>query len=85
LPTVSRRRWPPTRLQARSSTRWGSFYRKAYLRWIDGTTRRPDLRAARADLLAVRIKTAATIVRAPKRPADHLLPRITSGTALLGL
>jgi hypothetical protein len=23
------------------------FYRKAYLRWIDGTTRRPDLRAAR--------------------------------------
>jgi hypothetical protein len=23
------------------------FYRKAYLRWIDGTKRRPDLRAAR--------------------------------------
>jgi translation initiation factor IF-1 len=23
------------------------FYRKAYLRWIDATTRRPDLRAAR--------------------------------------
>lgn len=23
------------------------FYRKGYLRWIDGTTRRPDLRAAR--------------------------------------
>ncbi len=23
------------------------FYRKAYLRWIDSTTRRPDLRAAR--------------------------------------
>jgi uncharacterized protein YdeI (YjbR/CyaY-like superfamily) len=22
------------------------FYRKAYLRWIDATTRRPDLRAA---------------------------------------
>ena len=36
------------------------FYRKAYLRWIDGTTRRPDLRAARiaevVDLLAARIK-----------------------------
>jgi Bacteriocin-protection, YdeI or OmpD-Associated/Domain of unknown function (DUF1905) len=32
------------------------FYRKAYLRWIDATTRRPDLRAARiaevVDLLA---------------------------------
>jgi hypothetical protein len=24
------------------------FYRKAYLRWIDGTKRRPDVRAARA-------------------------------------
>ena len=36
------------------------FYRKAYLRWIDATTRRPDLRAARiaevADLLAAGIK-----------------------------
>ncbi len=36
------------------------FYRKAYLRWIDATTRRPDLRAARiaevVDLLAARIK-----------------------------
>lgn len=36
------------------------FYRKAYLRWIDGTTRRPDLRAARiaevVELLAARIK-----------------------------
>jgi hypothetical protein len=36
------------------------FYRKAYLRWIDGTTRRPDLRAARiaevVDLLAAGIK-----------------------------
>jgi uncharacterized protein YdeI (YjbR/CyaY-like superfamily) len=32
------------------------FYRKAYLRWIDATARRPDLRAARiaevVDLLA---------------------------------
>jgi hypothetical protein len=32
------------------------FYRKAYLRWIDATTRRPDVRAARiaevVDLLA---------------------------------
>jgi len=36
------------------------FYRKAYLRWIDATTRRPDLRSARiaevVDLLAGGIK-----------------------------
>jgi hypothetical protein len=36
------------------------FYRKAYLRWIDATTRRPDVRAARIaevmDLLAAGIK-----------------------------
>jgi hypothetical protein len=36
------------------------FYRKAYLRWVDATTRRPDLRAARiaqvVDLLAAGIK-----------------------------
>ena len=36
------------------------FYRKAYLRWIDGTKRRPDARAARiaevVDLLAAGIK-----------------------------
>jgi hypothetical protein len=36
------------------------FYRKAYLRWIDATTRRPDARAARiaevVDLLAAGIK-----------------------------
>jgi len=36
------------------------FYRKAYLRWIDATTRRPYLRAARiaevVDLLAAGIK-----------------------------
>ena len=36
------------------------FYRKAYLRWIDGATRRPDLRVARiaevVDLLAAGIK-----------------------------
>ncbi|WUJ67801.1 YdeI/OmpD-associated family protein [Kribbella soli] len=36
------------------------FYRKAYLRWINATTRRPDLRAARiaevVDLLAAQIK-----------------------------
>ncbi len=36
------------------------FYRKAYLRWIDATTRQPDLRAARiaevVDLLAAGIK-----------------------------
>jgi uncharacterized protein YdeI (YjbR/CyaY-like superfamily) len=36
------------------------FYRKAYLRWIDATARRPGLRAARiaevVDLLAAGIK-----------------------------
>ncbi len=36
------------------------FYRKAYLRWIDATTGRPEVRAARiaevVDLLAARIK-----------------------------
>jgi Bacteriocin-protection, YdeI or OmpD-Associated len=36
------------------------FYRKAYLRWIDATKRRPDVRAARiaevVDLLAAGIK-----------------------------
>jgi uncharacterized protein YdeI (YjbR/CyaY-like superfamily) len=36
------------------------FYRRAYLRWIEATTRRPELRAARiaevVDLLAAGIK-----------------------------
>jgi hypothetical protein len=36
------------------------FYRRAYLRWVDGTRRRPELRAARIaeliDLLAAGIK-----------------------------
>jgi len=36
------------------------FYRKAYLRWVDATSRRPDVRAARivevVDLLAAGIK-----------------------------
>jgi hypothetical protein len=36
------------------------FYRKAYLRWINGTTRRPELRAARIEevvgLLAAGVK-----------------------------
>ena len=36
------------------------FYRKAYLRYIDATTRRPELRAARiaevVDLLAAGVK-----------------------------
>jgi Bacteriocin-protection, YdeI or OmpD-Associated/Domain of unknown function (DUF1905) len=36
------------------------FYRKAYLRWIEATTRRPDVRAARiaevVDLLAAGVK-----------------------------
>jgi hypothetical protein len=36
------------------------FYRKAYLRWIDATTRRPDVRAARiaevVGLLSAKVK-----------------------------
>jgi hypothetical protein len=36
------------------------FYRRAYLRWIDGTTRRPEVRAARiaemVELLAAGVK-----------------------------
>jgi len=36
------------------------FYRRAYLRWVDGTKRRPDLRAARiaemVELLAAGVK-----------------------------
>ena len=46
-----------------ASTFWDTlaqFYRKAYLRWINATTRRPDLRAVRiaevVDLLAAGIK-----------------------------
>jgi uncharacterized protein YdeI (YjbR/CyaY-like superfamily) len=46
------------------------FYRKAYLRWINGTTRRPDLRAARiaemVGLLAAGIKQRP---RSPQQPA----------------
>jgi hypothetical protein len=44
------------------------FYRKAYLRWIDGTSHRPDLRAARIaeviDLLAAGVKQRP---RSPQR------------------
>ena len=40
--------------------RLAQFYRKAYLRWIDSTTRRPDLRAVRIEevvgLLAAGVK-----------------------------
>jgi hypothetical protein len=43
------------------------FYRKAYLRWIDATTRRPDVRAARiaevVDLLAAGVKERPRTVR----------------------
>jgi hypothetical protein len=44
------------------------FYRKAYLRWIDATARRPELRAVRiavVDLLAAGIKQRPR----PQRPA----------------
>jgi bacteriocin resistance YdeI/OmpD-like protein/uncharacterized protein DUF1905 len=49
------------------------FYRKAYLRWIDATTRRPDLRAARiaqvVDLLAAGIKQRPR--PAPQQPVTR--------------
>jgi Bacteriocin-protection, YdeI or OmpD-Associated/Domain of unknown function (DUF1905) len=45
------------------------FYRKAYLRWIDGTTRRPELRAARiaetVSLLSMGIKERPRLRRQP--------------------
>jgi len=60
LPMTSPRHWRPTRLLRPSSKALAQFYRKAYLRYIDATTRRPDLRAARiaevVDLLADGIK-----------------------------
>ena len=40
------------------------FYRKAYLRWIDATTRRPDLRAAR--ITEVVALLAAGVKQRPK-------------------
>jgi hypothetical protein len=46
------------------------FYRKAYLRWIDGAARRPQLRAARitevVDLLATGIKQRPQ----PRQPSE---------------
>jgi hypothetical protein len=48
------------------------FYRKAYLRWIDATNRRPDVRAARiaevVGLLAAGIKERP---RPPQQPASR--------------
>lgn len=41
------------------------FYRKAYLRWIDATTRRPELRAAR---IAEVVELLANGVKARPRP-----------------
>jgi hypothetical protein len=58
--TISPRRWRLTRRRGAFFDTLAQFYRKAYLRWIDATARRPDLRAARiaevADLLAAGIK-----------------------------
>ena len=55
--TISPRRSRPTRRRVRALAQ---LYRKAYLRWIDGTTRLPDVRAARiaevVDLLRGRVK-----------------------------
>jgi uncharacterized protein YdeI (YjbR/CyaY-like superfamily) len=44
------------------------FYRKAYLRWIDGTTRRPDLRAAR---IAEVVELLAAGIKQRPRPPQH--------------
>ena len=41
------------------------FYRKAYLRWIDATTRRPEVRAAR---IAEVVKLLAAGVKERPRP-----------------
>ena len=45
------------------------FYRKAYLRWIDATTRRPDLRAAR---IAEVVGLLAAGVKERPRPRGRL-------------
>jgi Bacteriocin-protection, YdeI or OmpD-Associated/Domain of unknown function (DUF1905) len=58
------------------------FYRRAYLRYIDATTRRPDLRAARiaevTDLLAKGVKERPRSLQQshdpPKTPASPQLP-----------
>jgi hypothetical protein len=51
------------------------FYRKAYLRWIDGTARRPELRAARiaevTELLATGIKERPRSRQQPAAGADR--------------
>jgi hypothetical protein len=65
---VAARQRPRRRLPGRSATgktgacfdTLAQFYRKAYLRWINATSRRSDVRAARiveaVDLLAAGIK-----------------------------
>ncbi len=65
------------------------FYRKAYLRWIDGTTRRPELRLARiaevVDLLAAGIKQRPPPPRQPvwskNSPTPPLAPSTSSRLA----
>jgi Bacteriocin-protection, YdeI or OmpD-Associated/Domain of unknown function (DUF1905) len=51
------------------------FYRKAYLSWIDATTRRPDLRAARiaemVSLLAAGIKERPRPRQQPVAGTEH--------------
>ncbi len=49
------------------------FYRKAYLRWIDSTTRRPDLRAARIAEV-VNLLAAGTKERPPGPPRRQQPP-----------
>jgi uncharacterized protein YdeI (YjbR/CyaY-like superfamily) len=57
---------------AASSDTLAQFYRTAYLRWIEATARRPDLRAARiaevVGLLAAGIKERP---RSPRQPASR--------------
>jgi hypothetical protein len=45
------------------------FYRKAYLRWIDGASRRPDLRAAR---IAEVVRLLAAGVKQRPRPGTRI-------------
>ena len=66
-PVTGRKAWRPASPAAAAFfDALAQFYRRAYLRWIDATARRPDLRAARiaevADLLAAGIRQTATSV-----------------------
>ena len=44
------------------------FYRRAYLRWIDGTKRRPEVRAERITEMVTLLKAGKK--ERPSRPRD---------------